>query len=99
MAKELMPWAQALADEFDEIYGDRGCTCFISPPCSHCTHPGNPLSLECDDDAWGEIHEVMAAEATEFISRVVENVAERHLIEMRAEWARYAARGATPIPD
>jgi len=44
--------AAAEQDDFERVHGDRGCTCFLSPPCSWCTHPGNPLNLECDDTAW-----------------------------------------------
>lgn len=39
-------------EDFEAVYGDRGCECFISAPCGCCTHPGNPLALECNDDAW-----------------------------------------------
>jgi len=46
--------AQDDADDFYVRFADRGCTCFRSPPCSHCMHPGNPLNLECDDNAWIE---------------------------------------------
>jgi hypothetical protein len=34
-----------------------GCTCFISPPCGYCTHPGNPLNQEEDNSCW-EIRKV-----------------------------------------
>lgn len=49
---ELKPEYQDLADEFEDLYGDRGCTCFINPPCGYCTHEGNPIALEEDPDAW-----------------------------------------------
>lgn len=48
----LKPEYQELADDFEMESRDRGCTCFISPPCSYCTHEGNPANLEGDDDAW-----------------------------------------------
>lgn len=38
--------------EFMSSYGRAGCDCHISPPCLHCTHPGNPENLAEDDDAW-----------------------------------------------
>lgn len=44
--------AQAERDNFDSEYSNRGCTCFISPPCSFCTHPGNPVNQAEDDTAW-----------------------------------------------
>lgn len=32
---------------------DRGCICFTGcAPCSFCTHPGNPLNQNENDDAW-----------------------------------------------
>ena len=49
MTRRLTAEAQAERDYFRSEYRDRGCTCFISPPCSHCTHPGNPLNQEEDD--------------------------------------------------
>lgn len=44
--------AEAEADDFRRVHGDGNCSCHISPPCSSCTHPGNPLNLEEDGDAW-----------------------------------------------
>lgn len=44
--------AESEAAEFSSYFEDAGCSCFISPPCSHCTHPGNPLNLAEDDSAW-----------------------------------------------
>lgn len=29
-----------------------GCSCFKAPPCSYCTHPGNPANQDEDDDCW-----------------------------------------------
>ena len=48
----LTEWAEAEADDFRRVHGDGNCSCHISPPCSSCTHPGNPLCLAEDDDAW-----------------------------------------------
>lgn len=60
MAKVLRPWAQYDRDQFDDQYTDRGigCTCFISPPCGYCTHPGHPLSQE-DDEFWYDDERVL----------------------------------------
>lgn len=45
--------AEAEADDFRRTQEDRGCNCFTGcAPCSWCTHPGNPLNLDEDDDAW-----------------------------------------------
>ena len=54
MSRKLTQEAQDDADNFYIHYMDRGCTCVLSPPCSYCEHPGNPLNLECDDSAWVE---------------------------------------------
>lgn len=48
----LSPDAQSDRDEFDADFSDRGCTCFISPPCSFCVHPGNPRNQEESDECW-----------------------------------------------
>lgn len=53
MPRVLKPEWQDLADEFqsyEDIHG--GCSCFINPPCSWCTHEGNPLNLEEAEEAW-----------------------------------------------
>ena len=44
--------AEALVSDFRSLEGERGCTCFISPPCSLCTHEGHPISIEESDDYW-----------------------------------------------
>lgn len=82
MALELMPWAQELAHDFYMRHGDGGCTCFISPPCSSCTHEGHPINLECTPEAWGELHEVMALEAQETLARFIDQLVAKHLTEM-----------------
>lgn len=43
-----------LEENFLLNYSGSGCTCFISPPCGHCIHPGHPLNLEATDDLWEE---------------------------------------------
>ncbi len=49
----LTEWAEAEADDFRRTQEDRGCVCFTGcAPCCWCTHPGNPLNLEEDEDAW-----------------------------------------------
>lgn len=53
MSRHLTDEAQDDRDQFDRTFGDSGCTCFISPPCGHCTHPGNPLNQE-EDEFWVE---------------------------------------------
>ena len=34
-----------------------GCSCHINPPCGWCTHPGNPLNQEEDDECWIEVED------------------------------------------
>lgn len=51
MDKKLTDEAQAERDEFVVIFDNAGCTCFISPPCGWCVHPGNPHNQE-DDEFW-----------------------------------------------
>jgi hypothetical protein len=51
--RRLTEAAQADRDAFERL-GDRlGCSCHISPPCTVCTHPGNPLNQE-DEEFWEE---------------------------------------------
>ena len=50
--RPLSAYGEELEWQFLNSMPDYGCTCFINPPCSYCTHPGNPISLEEDDDAW-----------------------------------------------
>lgn len=69
---ELTPEAQVDRDDFDSTYADRGCTCFISPPCGACTHVGNPLNQAEDESCWQAISadalpEVVRAETGPFI--------------------------------
>ena len=84
MSLELMPWAQQAQDQFHSEYGIGGnCSCHISPPCSSCTHEGNPRNLAEDPYAWGEIHVVMAEEAQEELPRFVDILVAKHLQEMK----------------
>lgn len=86
MSKELLPWAKEAEWAFNQNFGDAGCTCFISPPCSFCTHEGNPRNLEETPDAWGELHEVMALEAQESLANFINERVKHHLLEMKREW-------------
>lgn len=53
--KTLKQEYEDLHNDFLRDYADRGCTCFISPPCSFCVHEGNPANLEETPDAWIEV--------------------------------------------
>lgn len=53
IALKLSDEAQDDRDRFNHYHADSGCTCFTNPPCSWCTHPGNPLNQE-DDEFWVE---------------------------------------------
>lgn len=44
--------AQAERDDFNAGYGNGGCTCFVSPPCGYCTHPGNPRNQAESPEDW-----------------------------------------------
>lgn len=52
--QEWMLTSDSLEEYYDFLkYHDyRGCWCFISPPCSYCTHSGNPNNLIEDEDSW-----------------------------------------------
>ena len=51
--KRLTEAAQADRDAYERL-GDRlGCSCHISPPCTVCTHLGNPINQE-DEEFWEE---------------------------------------------
>lgn len=47
--RRLTADAQADRDAFECEFERSGCTCFISPPCGHCMHPGHPLNQEADE--------------------------------------------------
>lgn len=51
-AMVLSEHGEALQAQFHAEMSDKGCTCFRNPPCDYCAHPGNPLNLEQDADAW-----------------------------------------------
>ena len=52
VGRRLTAEGEALLAWFERDMADRGCTCFISPPCGFCTHEGNPINLEETDDVW-----------------------------------------------
>lgn len=88
----LTPDAQAERDDFDQEHERRGCTCCISPPCSHCLHPGNPRNQEEDPDAWmDELLDLdeLEREARAAVASTVEAAAARHLQEMARASAVY----------
>jgi hypothetical protein len=67
----MTQFGENLESQFQVEYGDRGCTCFISPPCSHCTHEGNPLCLENSTDPKDGIWmDAMKAKKWEILNRV-----------------------------
>lgn len=49
---KLTAEAEAEYMEFIGTLSNAGCRCYISPPCNHCLHPGNPDNLAESDDAW-----------------------------------------------
>lgn len=91
MSRQLMPWAEDALAEWELFFEDGGCRCFISPPCESCTHPGNPVNLDEADDAWGEEYEVMAEYAKQDLEVFINDLADRHLVEMAAQWKGGAA--------
>lgn len=44
--------ARAERADYQDLLSDRGCSCHISPPCSICVHPGNPVNQEGTDECW-----------------------------------------------
>lgn len=50
--KVLTQEGEDLLDEFNSKFRSNSCSCHINPPCSYCTHPGNPRNLEEQDDLW-----------------------------------------------
>ncbi len=53
---------EALTEEGQELrslflMNTTGCTCFQCAPCGACTHPGNTLNLEENDDVWRPLTE------------------------------------------
>lgn len=58
---ELTPAAQADRDHFEAGAARSGCSCFISPSCGFCTHPGNPRNQDEVESCWQpEVDEVPA---------------------------------------
>lgn len=88
MSKVLTPEAEDERGDFVREYGYHGnCSCFISPPCCSCMHPGNPLQQECNDAAWMEEwlgYDAMVEQARYAVAATIEDAAGRHLTEMRA---------------
>jgi len=56
--KKLTLEAEGWKEEFESTYEDRGCSCNMSPPCSHCTHEGHPECLDNTDTAWNKVETV-----------------------------------------
>lgn len=52
LSRRLNAVGLSLQEDFDSLYRNRSCSCHRHPPCSYCTHPGNPLNLEESDDVW-----------------------------------------------
>lgn len=54
--KVLTKEAKKDREDFYNKFGDSGeCSCHINPPCSFCTHPGNPVNQEEDPECWIEV--------------------------------------------
>jgi len=53
MIWKLSPKGVKLAEEFEQLFGDKYCTCSRDPYygnlCDYCMHPGNPLNIQEDD--------------------------------------------------
>ena len=92
MTRALKPWAEAENEDFRLVFGrDGNCSCHLSAPCNSCTHPGNPLKLECDDDAWEDKFDLdeMALQAQAAVARTIERSYAAHRSAMavrRSEW-------------
>lgn len=54
MSDNITPHArQAERTDFESEYGrDGNCSCHLSPPCSSCMHPGNPMQQAEDETCW-----------------------------------------------
>ena len=87
--------AQADRDDFDINYGGYsshgGCSCFISPPCGFCTHPGNPLNQEEFDDCWIEIPEATKKNQDALQTSSAPN-AGNYILWWDVIWQRWAGR-------
>jgi hypothetical protein len=73
-----------LEAEFQMEFAGQGCTCFLSPPCEHCLHPGHPLALEADDSLWYEVREPRARRKARKKAKLEARGTYRH----HDEWAR-----------
>ena len=71
MEKELTPEAEADRRRFEVSYRDVGCTCFQSPPCNHCIHPGNPANQAEDESCWVKPQEVDGAAVMDITRQMV----------------------------
>lgn len=60
--KKLTLTGEQYKEDFEILYADIGCTCFINPPCSRCTHEGHPECLNNSDDLWNEVETVNAGD-------------------------------------
>lgn len=69
MTKRLTPDAEHDRFEWEQLMHGVGCTCFRSPPCSTCMHPGNPINQEIDE-CWEEDTYDIAAACAEAMERI-----------------------------
>lgn len=58
---------EALESQFKREFRNEGCTCFISAPCSYCTHPGHPIAIEETDEYWRRVEVDHKAELKKFL--------------------------------
>ena len=52
MIWKLSPKGVKLAEEFEQLFGDKYCTCPDESDdkiCDYCLHPGHPLNIQEDD--------------------------------------------------
>src|SRR5271170_5537548 len=55
--RRLTEAAQRDRDAFDRYLRDNGgCGCHSHPPCSYCTHPGNPMNQDENETAWEDVY-------------------------------------------
>jgi hypothetical protein len=76
---------------FNREYGwSNGCCCHINPPCSYCTHPGNPSCLE-DDSCY--VHRKPTKQQQEVFDKLDENLKNgQKWTEFRSPLRRVAKR-------
>ena len=56
MGRILTKDAQKRREKFEKEFGKDGfCSCWLAKPCPSCTHRGNPINQEEDDDSWQHI--------------------------------------------